>query len=139
MLVTSFFPTLSKRNISFLVTFSLSSRNAFSLEKSKILLFILGLIDVFFNLLYSRHAPVKRGLLYLGTRQNSADSVPTSNLVCIKEVAIRTTFKRIINIAGIICYICSLVIDIQCTRYNANNKRFYLILCQNIFAKIYSE
>ena len=26
------------------------------------------------------------------TRHNSADSVPTSNLVCIKEVAIRTTF-----------------------------------------------
>ena len=26
------------------------------------------------------------------TRHNSADSVPTSNLVCIKEVAIRSTF-----------------------------------------------
>ena len=26
------------------------------------------------------------------TRHNSADSVPTSNLVCIKKVAIRTTF-----------------------------------------------
>ena len=26
---------------------------------------------------------------------NSDDSVPTSNLVCIKEVAIRTTFCRI--------------------------------------------
>ena len=33
-----------------------------------------------------------------GTRHNLADSVPTSNLVCIKEVAIRTTFC----IAGII-------------------------------------
>ena len=32
------------------------------------------------------------------TRQNSADSVTTSNLVCIKEVAIRTT----LCIAGII-------------------------------------
>ena len=44
-----------------------------------------------------------------GTRHNSADSVPTSNLVCIKEVAIRTTFC----IAGIIYYTCNLVIDIQ--------------------------
>ena len=35
-------------------------------------------------------------------RHNSADSVPTSNLVCIKEVAIRTTFSLMINIAGII-------------------------------------
>ena len=50
------------------------------------------------------------------TGHNSADSVPTSNLVCIKEVAIRTTFRYIlINIAGIIYYTCSLVIDIQCT------------------------
>ena len=33
------------------------------------------------------------------------------------------TYKM--NIAGIICYTCSLVIDIQCTRYkNAFNKRF---------------
>ena len=32
------------------------------------------------------------------TRYNSADSVPTSNLVCITEVAIRTT----LCIAGII-------------------------------------
>ena len=32
------------------------------------------------------------------TRHNSADSVPTSNLVCITEVAIRTT----LCIAGII-------------------------------------
>ena len=30
----------------------------------------------------------------LGTRHNSADSVPTSNLVCIKEVAIRTIFNH---------------------------------------------
>ena len=61
----------------------------------------------------------------LATRHNSADSVPTSNLVCIKEVVIRTTFSYVINIAGIINYSCSLVIDIQCTRYkNAFNKRF---------------
>ena len=32
------------------------------------------------------------------TRHNSADSVPTSNLICITEVAIRTT----LCIAGII-------------------------------------
>ena len=43
-------------------------------------------------------------------RQNSADSVPTSNLVCIMEVAIRTTFCN----AGIIYYTCNFVIDIQC-------------------------
>ena len=36
------------------------------------------------------------------TRHNSADSVSTSNFVCIKEVAIRTTFSYMINIAGII-------------------------------------
>ena len=54
------------------------------------------------------------------TRHNSADSVPTSNLVCIKEVAIRTTFC----IAGIIYYTCNLATDIQCTGYkNAFNKR----------------
>ena len=36
------------------------------------------------------------------SRHNSADIVPTSNFVCIKEVAIRTTFSNMINIAGII-------------------------------------
>ena len=46
------------------------------------------------------------------TRHNSADSLPTSNLVCIKEVAIRTTFC----IAGMIYYTWNLAIDIQCTR-----------------------
>ena len=49
------------------------------------------------------------------TRHNSADSIPTPNLVCIKEVAIRTTFSHMINIAEIIYNTCSLVIDIQCT------------------------
>ena len=59
------------------------------------------------------------------TRHNSADSVPTSNLVCIEEVTIRTTFSHMINIAGTIYDTCSLVIDIQCSRYkNAFNKRF---------------
>ena len=59
------------------------------------------------------------------TRHNSANSAPTSNLVCIKEVAIRTIFRDIINIAGIIYYTCSLDIDIQCTRYkNALNNVF---------------
>ena len=58
---------------------------------------------------------------YSRTRHNSADSVPTSNLVCITEVAIRTTFC----IAGIIYYTCNLVTDSQCTRYKtAFNKRF---------------
>ena len=55
------------------------------------------------------------------TRHNSADSIPTSNFVCIKEVAIRTT----LCIAGLIYYTCNLVTDVQCTRYeNAFNKRF---------------
>ena len=57
----------------------------------------------------------------LTTRHNSADSLPTSNLVCIKEVAIRTT----LCIAGLIYYTCNLVTDIQCTPYKrAFNKRF---------------
>ena len=74
------------------------------------------------------------------TRHNSADSVPVSHLVCIREVAIRVTFSHMINITGIIYYTCSLFIDIQCTRYkNAFNKRFWRIMCQKNFAKIYSE
>ena len=57
----------------------------------------------------------------MSTRHNLADSVPTPNLVCMKEVAIRTTFC----IAEIIYYTCNLVTEIQCTRYkNALNKRF---------------
>ena len=60
------------------------------------------------------------------TRHNSADSVPTRNLVCIKDIAIRTTFSHMINIAGIIYYICSLPNDIQCTRYkNAFKKNHF--------------
>ena len=55
------------------------------------------------------------------TRHNSVDSVPTSNLVCIKEVAVRTTLR----IAGLIYYTCNFVTDIQCTCYKyACNKRF---------------
>ena len=65
---------------------------------------------------------VSRSLI---TCHNSADSVPTSNLICIKEVAIRTTFSHMINFSGKIYYTCSLVIDILCTHYkNAFNKRF---------------
>ena len=51
------------------------------------------------------------------TRHNSADSVPTSNLVCTMEIAIRTTFSHMIHIDRIIYYTCSLVVYIQCTRY----------------------
>ena len=66
------------------------------------------------------------------TRHNSADSVPTSNLVCIKEVAIRATFC----IAGIIYYTCNLITNIQCTRYKyAFNKRFKRIVCQDLYRK----
>ena len=65
--------------------------------------------------------------LWVYTRYNSADSLPTSKMVCIKEVAIRTTFSHMINIAGIIYYTCSLVIDNQCGRYkNAFNKPFFV-------------
>ena len=68
------------------------------------------------------------------TRHNSADSVPTSNLVCIKEVAIRTT----LCIAGIIYYTCNFVTEIQCTYYKpAFNKRFKRTVCQNKSSKIY--
>ena len=53
---------------------------------------------------------------YFYTHHNSAESVPTSNLVCIKEIAIRTTFSHMINIE-IFYYTCSLVIDIQYIQY----------------------
>ena len=43
---------------------------------------------------------------------NSANSALTSNLVCVKEIAIKTTCGHMISIAGIIYYTCSLVIDI---------------------------
>ena len=49
----------------------------------------------------------------LVTRHNSADSVPTWNLICKKEVAIKTNFNHIINIAGIIYYACSLFIELN--------------------------
>ena len=66
------------------------------------------------------------------TRHNSACCVPTSNLICVREVAIRTTLSHMINIAGIIYYPCRLVIDIQWTLYkNAFNKGFQQIMCQN--------
>ena len=51
--------------------------------------------------------PFQNKALFFTTLHNSADSVPISNLVCIKEVAIRTTFSHMINIAGIIYYTCS--------------------------------
>ena len=70
------------------------------------------------------------------TRGTPNDSVPTSNLDCVKEVAIGTTFSHMINIAGIIYYTYSLVIDNQCTRYkNAFKKCFQRIVCQNNSAK----
>ena len=43
------------------------------------------------------------------TRHNSADSVPPSNLVCITEVAIRTT----LCIAGIIYYTSTLLLTLN--------------------------
>ena len=38
-------------------------------------------------------------------------------LICFQDVFIRNTSSHMINIAGILYYTCSLVIDIQCTRY----------------------
>ena len=60
--------------------------------------------------------------------------------VCRMEVGIKTTFSHMINIAGIIYYTYSVVIDIQSTRYkNACHKRFQRTVCQNKFATIYSK
>ena len=43
-----------------------------------------------------------------------------------------------INIAAMVYYTCSLLIDIQCAHYkNAFNKRFLRILGQNNSAEIY--
>ena len=66
------------------------------------------------------------------TRHNSADSVPTSNLVCVKEGAVRNTFSHIINIDGIIYYTCSLDIDNQCTGYKNAFKNIFKELCVKI-------
>ena len=70
-----------------------------------------------------------RVVVFRITRHQKADSVPTSNVVCVKEVAIRTTFSHMIDIAGIIYYICSFVIDIQCTRYKNAFKNVFNELC----------
>ena len=73
------------------------------------------------------------------TRHNSADSVPTSNLVCITKVAIKTAFC----VAGIFYYTGNLLSDIQCTRYkmpstNVFNKlRVKMSLLRSIPKKIY--
>ena len=46
-------------------------------------------------------------------------------LSVLRRTISRTTFSHMNNIAGIIYYICTLAIDIQCTRYkNAFNQRF---------------
>ena len=60
----------------------------------------------------SRDPPNKHGHTFYQSHithpsQQSANLVPTSNLVCIKNVAIRTTSSHKINIAGIIYYTCS--------------------------------
>ena len=62
------------------------------------------------------------------TRHNSADSIPTSNLVCITEVTIRTT----LCIAGIIQYTCNLISDSQCTRYKMPSTKVFNKLCIKI-------
>ena len=66
------------------------------------------------------------------TRHNSADSVPTSSLVCIKKVAIRTTVNHIVNIAEIIYYTCSLVIDIQRIHHKMPSANVFNELCVKI-------
>ena len=54
------------------------------------------------------------------------------DLVCIKEVAIRTTFSHMINISGIIYYACNLVIDVQCTRYKDSPTNVFNESCVKI-------
>ena len=80
---------------------------------------------------------IRNGLFFTGlcqfsqiirTRHNSADSVPT-NLICIKEVAIRTTFSHMIYIAGKNYYTCSLGIDIECTCYKKCLQQTFLTNC----------
>ena len=61
----------------------------------------------------------------LFTRHNSADSVPISNLVCVKEVATRTTFYCWNNIYNT----CSLFTHIQCTIYRNAFQRTLLSNC----------
>ena len=92
----------------------------FNLDQSKILSFgkeLMAFLVSIFNKSYQRKKQTSCSI----TRHNSANSVPTSNLVCITEVAIRTT----LCIAVIIYYTCSLVTDSQCTCYKyVFNKRF---------------
>ena len=76
-------------------------------------------------------------MVFMHLSHYSANSVPTSNLVCIKEVAIGTTFSHMINIAGIIHYTCSLVIDIQCTCSKKPSTNLFNGFCVKITAKIY--
>ena len=53
------------------------------------------------NVLYLQSQSMRNNVIFTSihedthelTRHNSADSVPTSNLVCITEVAIRTTLR----------------------------------------------
>ena len=59
------------------------------------------------------------------TRHNLANSVTSSNHVCIKEVAIRITFSHMINIAGIIYCTLSLPTDIHCSTDNCPHRRCY--------------
>ena len=60
------------------------------------------------------------------TCHNSADSVPAS------YIAIRTTFRHIINFASIINYTCRLVIDIQCIRFKMPETNVFNELCVKI-------
>ena len=56
-------------------------------------------------------------------------TVSTSNPVCIKEIAIKTSFSHIISIAGILYYTCCLGIDIHCTRYKMPSTDVFNELC----------
>ena len=75
------------------------------------------------------------------TRHNSIDSVPTLNLVCITEVAIKTVFC----VAGIFYYTCNLLSDIQCTRCKMpstnvfNELRVKISLLRSIPKNIYQH
>ena len=101
MQATKIFSPLSQTNFSFRVVLTWSSANTFDWTSLK-----------FYRLVSS-------------SKSLSSD---TSNLVCVKEVAIKSTFSHMINIAGIIYDTCSVVIDIQCTPCKT-----FLTNCVSIF------
>ena len=77
------------------------------------------------------------------TRQNSANSVLTSNLVCFGEVTIRTTFSHMISFAGNLLKMPStnvfnkLCVKITAKIYSERKLTGYVIWCSSHYASIY--